>query len=85
MMQAVRCGTPVLTSRIAGSIGMLGTNYVGYFDCGQTNRLVVLLRRCRADPAFYAYLEAQCAVRVPLFSTQTERRLRDQLVNDLLG
>lgn len=85
VMEAVRCGTPVLASRIAGNIGMLGADYAGYFDWGQADQLVDLLRRCQADPAFYAYLQAQCAVRAPLFSTETERRLLGQLVNGLLG
>ena len=31
VMEAVRSGTPVLASRIAGNVGMLGADYAGYF------------------------------------------------------
>ena len=32
LMEAVRSGTPVLASRVAGNVGMLGADYLGYFD-----------------------------------------------------
>jgi len=47
VMEAVRSGTPVLASRIAGNVGMLGADYAGYFDWDQADQLVGLLRRCR--------------------------------------
>src|SRR5690606_17615691 len=31
VLEAVRCGTPVLASRIDGNVGMLGEAYAGYF------------------------------------------------------
>ncbi len=85
VMEAVRCGTPVLASRIAGNMGMLGADYAGYFDWGQAGQLVALVKRCRSDGAFYAQLQAQCAVRAPLFATQAERASLHRLVADLLA
>ena len=85
VMEAVRCGTPVLASRIAGNVGMLGPDYAGYFDWGQADQLVALLKRCRADAVFYAHLQAQCAARAPLFSIETERHALHQLVAELLS
>ena len=85
VMEAVRCGTPVLASRIAGNIGMLGADYAGYFDWGRADQLAALLRRCRADAAFYAHLQAQCAARAPLFATEAERAALRGLVDDLLA
>lgn len=85
VMEAVRCGTPVLASRIAGNIGMLGSDYAGYFDWGRADQLADLLRRCRVDAAFYAHLQAQCAARAPLFSTEAERAALRGLVDDLLA
>lgn len=85
VMEAVRCETPVLASRIAGNIGMLGPDYAGYFDWGQADQLVTLLRRCRADAAFYARLQTQCAARAPLFATEAERDALRRLVDDLLA
>lgn len=84
VMEAVRCQTPVLASRIDGNIGLLGADYAAYFDWGRADQLVDLLKRCRADAAWYAHLQAQCAARAPLFAAETERRLLHQLVHDLL-
>lgn len=54
IMEAVRSGTPVLASRIAGNQGMLGDDYAGYFELGDAAALAGLLRRVRdgqTDPA----------------------------------
>lgn len=85
IMEAVRCGTPVLASRIAGNVGMLGPQYLGYFEWGDAHALVALLQRCQTDAAFYARLQAQCAERAPLFSAESERAHLHQLVADLLA
>ena len=83
VMEAVRSGTPVLASRIDGNVGMLGTDYAGYFDWDHAEQLVALLRRCRHEPAFLAHLQAQCAARAPLFALATERLAVQQLVTRL--
>jgi hypothetical protein len=64
---------------------MLGADYAGYFDWGRADQLAALLRRCRADAAFYAHLQAQCAARAPLFATEAERAALRGLVDDLLA
>ncbi len=54
IMEAVRSGTPVLASRIAGNQGMLGDDYAGYFELGDAAALAGLLRRVsdgQTDPA----------------------------------
>lgn len=84
VMEAVRCGTPVLASRIAGNVGMLGEDYAGYFDWDDASGLVALLRQCRDDAAFLAHLQGQCAKRSPLFSTEVERQALHALVDRLL-
>jgi putative glycosyltransferase (TIGR04348 family) len=84
VMEAVRCGTPVLASRIAGNVGMLGADYAGYFDWDDASGLVSLLRQCRDDAAFMAHLQGQCATRAPLFSTEVERQALHALVDRLL-
>ena len=83
VMEAVRSGTPVLASRIDGNVGMLGTDYAGYFDWDHAEQLVALLRRCRHEPAFLAHLQAQCTARAPLFAPEAERRALRQLVCEL--
>ena len=90
LMEAVCSGTPVLASRIAGNIGMMGADYSGYFDHGDAQGLANALRRCRATPPhetdlLYSKLQAQCAQRAPLFSHANERAALHQLVRELLS
>ena len=85
LMEAVCSGTPVLASRVAGNVGMLGADYGGYFDWNDSAALVALLRRCRneQDP-LRAQLQAQCALRAPLFAAPAERASLLQLLQLLL-
>ena len=85
VMEAVCSGTPVLASRIAGNVGMLGADYAGYFDWGNAHALLALLQRCRSSPAFYALLQSQCAARAPLFSPQAEQAALLALVRGLVA
>lgn len=72
VMEAVRCGTPVLASRISGNLGMLGRDYRGYFEPGDAAGLAALLQRLRDDPAMLQGLRAQCDQRSPLFEPARE-------------
>ena len=58
--EALACGVPVLSSRIAGSIGLLGEDYPGYFEVGDTVGLSKLLRRFETDAVFRAELTSAC-------------------------
>lgn len=85
ILEAVRCGTPVLASRVPGNVGMLGEDYAGYFPHGDAAELARLLAACRQgqsaeDPAGHLleHLGAQCALRAPLFDAGAER---DALLN----
>ena len=77
VMEAVCSSTPVIASRIPGNVGMLGTDYAGYFEPGDAAGLAALLRQCRATQGardgFLAHLSQQCAQRAPLFSPENER------------
>jgi putative glycosyltransferase (TIGR04348 family) len=84
VMEAVCSATPVLASRIAGNVGMLGVNYAGYFALDDAQGLADLLLRCRADNNFYKHLQTQCAQRAPVFAPATEQAALIALVQDLL-
>ncbi|MDP1743137.1 MAG: selenoneine biosynthesis selenosugar synthase SenB [Polaromonas sp.] len=87
IMEAVRSGTPVVASRIAGNVGMLGKDYAGYFEWGDAAALAALLQRCHDSPGpqgLLARLGAQCARRAPLFDPAAERSALLQLVQELL-
>jgi len=83
VMEAVLSGTPVLASRIPGNIGMLGEDYAGYFVPGNAQALADLLKRCRQDAGWLVQLQAQCALRAPLFAPQAEAAALHKLVQDL--
>lgn len=80
ILEAVQSGTPVLASRISGNLGMLGTDYAGYFELGDAGGLSALVTRCAAEPAFLALLQSKCSQRAALFQPAAERRQVNQLV-----
>ena len=84
VMEAVRSGTPVLASRIAGNVGMLGKDYQGWFEPGDAAGLSRLLRHCRDDATMLPALQAQCAARAPLFEPARESATLHRLLVDLL-
>ncbi|MDZ4160527.1 MAG: hypothetical protein U1D28_01405 [Burkholderiales bacterium] len=87
LMEAVCSGTPVLASRIAGNVGMLGADYAGYFEPGNAAQLATLLREARATQTqpsgLLAQLAAQCALRAPLFAPTAEQQALLNLVQSL--
>jgi len=81
VIEALTAGTPVLASRVAGNLGLLGDGYRGVFDWGDAAGLATLLAQARGDPAMLPALQAQCALRAPLFHPDHERQtLLDLLV-----
>ena len=84
VLEAVQSGTPVLASRISGNVGMLGTDYAGYFDVGDAAGLATLAKRCAAEPEFLAQLQSQCAQRAELFEPVEEKRLVLTLIKSAL-
>jgi putative glycosyltransferase (TIGR04348 family) len=74
VMEAVRCGTPVIASRMPGNVGLLGQDYAGYFPVGDDAALAAMLVRARDEPKFLALLQRQCAARARLFEPTLEAR-----------
>jgi len=71
--EAVAAGLPVVASKIAGSVGLLGDGYPGYYPVGDTTALAQTLRRAEEDSAFLDALRQQCAARAALFTPERER------------
>jgi glycosyltransferase involved in cell wall biosynthesis len=72
LSEAIVAGTAVLASRIPGSVGILGEDYAGYFELGDTEGLARLLDRSERDPAFLARLKLHCAKLRSLFDPARE-------------
>ena len=83
--EAVVDGTPVIASRIPGSVGLLGEKYPGYFPVGDTDALARLLVRAERDGSFYRRLEAHVARLAPLFRPAEERTRWKELLGQLAG
>ncbi len=81
--EAVVDGTPVLASRILGSIGLLGADYPGYFPVGNTQKLAELLERAESDAAFYRRLAMHCRKLAPLFRPAREREQWRKLLAEI--
>ena len=84
VIEAVRSGTPVLASRIAGNIGLLGKDYGGFFEAGNDVALASLLASARDDPDMLPHLQRQVAQRAPLFAPQAESATLHGLVAELM-
>lgn len=91
VMEAICSGTPVLASRVAGNVGMLGGAYAGYFEHGNAQELAGLLMRCRDDVvrdppsarSLMARLRRQGMQRQVRFEPNTEKAALQRLVDEL--
>jgi putative glycosyltransferase (TIGR04348 family) len=83
--EAIAAGVPVLSTRIEGSIGILGEDYAGYFDVGDAAGLAALLERCEAEPAFLAELRTHVLALQPLVDPARERASWRDLIQELAG
>ena len=81
--EAIACSVPVISSRISGSIGLLGEDYPGYFPVGDTQALTDLLTRTETDAAFYKTLKARCERLKPIVDPDRERQSWKCLLQDL--
>jgi putative glycosyltransferase (TIGR04348 family) len=83
--EAIAAGVPVLASHIAGSVGLLGADYTGYFPSGDTQSLADLLHRAEIDKGFYKSLKTWCRGLRPLVSPTRERQSWRRLLHELAG
>jgi putative glycosyltransferase (TIGR04348 family) len=81
--EALAASVPVISSFIAGSVGLLGEDYPGYFPVGDTGELARLLERAETDVAFYRELQGRCRRLRPLFEPARERQSWEELLREL--
>jgi glycosyltransferase involved in cell wall biosynthesis len=83
LSEALAMELPVLASRIAGVVGMLGPHYRGYFDVGDTSGLRNRLLRAENDERFYCSLARHCrqlgSIVDPAIELESWRQLLDEL------
>jgi len=83
--EALAAGVPVIASRIAGNVGMLGEDYPGYYPVGDEKALALLLEQTETDTAFHELLKARCAARRPLTLPERERGALGGLIEEVAG
>jgi putative glycosyltransferase (TIGR04348 family) len=81
--EAIASGIPVLSSRIEGSIGLLGDNHLGYFAPGDTRGLADLLLATERDAQFRAELVHRSEELRPLVDPARELESFRALLSEL--
>lgn len=81
--EALAADVPLLSTRIPGSVGLLGEDYRGYFPVGDAAALSVLLLRAEQDAQFYSSLKEQCRARRPMVDPARERASLARLLEEL--
>ena len=81
--EAIVAGVPILASRMDGNVGLLGADYPGYFQVGDTKALARLLQRIEGDRRFVAMLRRGITRRAPLFRPEREIAAWRQLLAEL--
>ena len=75
---------PVLATRIAASIGLLGADYPGLFEVHKAAELAQLMYRSETDQAFYELLLKHCARAANKFSPNRELASWESLLRELV-
>jgi putative glycosyltransferase (TIGR04348 family) len=85
LSEAITASVPILASRINGNIGILGGDYPGYFDVGDTKELAQLLRRVETSPAYLSELRERVKSLAVLFAPAREQKAWSNLNKELFG
>jgi putative glycosyltransferase (TIGR04348 family) len=83
LSEAIVAGVPVLASRIDGNFGILGEDYPGLFEVGNTRELARLLFRSEMEPAFLKQLRTRIKRLAPLFKPIREHRAWANLIREI--
>ena len=81
--EALALGVPIVASRIAGSIGLLGEDYLGFFPVEETIALARLLEKVELEPRFYQELSAWCTRLAPLVHPAREHQTWATLLREV--
>ena len=81
--EAIALGAPVVSTRIEGSLGLLGEDHPGYVAPGDRAALADLLDRCARDPALMDELRARSAALGHLADPSEERERWRALLAEL--
>jgi putative glycosyltransferase (TIGR04348 family) len=83
--EAIAASVPILASRVDGNVGILGKNYPGYFEVGNTKQLARLLTRAETSPKYLARLKASTKGLAVLVDPSREGQAWSDLINELIN
>lgn len=83
LSEALVASVPILASRIDGNVGILGIDYPGYFDVGDTRQLARLLSRAETSPGYLAELRSWGKTLSRLVDPAREERAWSDLIGEL--
>ncbi len=82
LSEAIAASVPILASRIDGNVGILGANYPGYFEVGDTRQLARLLTRAESSSEYLAELKAWSKSLTSLADPAREEQAWFALINE---
>jgi hypothetical protein len=83
LSESIVASVPVLASRIQGNTGILGTDYPGLFQVGNTRQLARLLTHAETNSKFLSGLKSRVKKLRPLFDPKQEQRAWAKLIREL--
>jgi putative glycosyltransferase (TIGR04348 family) len=83
LSESLVANVPVLASRIAGTVGILGADYPGYFEVGNTRQLARLMIRAETEVGFLKQLLNWYERLAPEFVPAREQSAWAELLSEL--
>ena len=83
LSEAIAASVPIIVSRVDGNVGILGKDYPGYFEVGNTTQLARLLTRAETSPEYLAKLKASTKSLAVLVDPLREEQAWSDLINEL--
>jgi putative glycosyltransferase (TIGR04348 family) len=85
LSEAIAASVPILASRVDGNVGILGKDYPGYFEVGDTTQLARLLTRAETSPGYLKKLKASTKGLALLVDPSREQQAWSDLINELIN
>jgi len=83
LSEAIAARVPIIASRVDGNVGILGKDYPGYFEVGNTEQLARLLTCAETSPEYLAKLKASTKDLAVLVDPSREEQAWSDLINEL--
>ena len=84
LSEAIAARVPIIASRVDGNVGILGKDYPGYFEVGNTTQLARLLTRAETSPEYLAKLNASTKDLAVLVDPSREQQAWSDLINEIV-